>query len=95
MFLGREISRPKNHGEGISQLIDNEIKNFIFIAEKNADSLLKEREEQLHILAKALITYESIDSKQLSKILNGESLEEISDKSTEKATKRKRRTTIN
>ena len=95
MFLGREISRPKNHGEGISQTIDNEIKSFILTAEKNADNLLKEKEEQLHILAKALITYESIDSKQLSKILNGESLEGNNDKSAEKTTKRKRRTTIN
>ena len=95
MFLGREISRPKNHGEGISQIIDNEIKNFILTAEKNADNLLKEKEEQLHILAKALITYESIDSKQLSKILNGESLEKDNDDSTKKTTKRKRRTTIN
>ena len=95
MFLGREISRPKNHGEGISQIIDNEIKNFILTAEKNADNLLKEKEEQLHVLAKALITYESIDSKQLSKILNGESLEKDNDDSTKKTTKRKRRTTIN
>ncbi len=57
--------------------------------------MLKEKEEQLHILAKALITYESIDSKQLSKILNGESLEKNNDESTKKTTKRKRRTTIN
>ena len=95
MFLGREISRPKNHGEGISQIIDNEIKDFILTAEKNADNLLKKREDQLHILAKALITYESIDSKQLSKILNGQSLEENSDNLTKKTTKKKRRTTIN
>ena len=95
MFLGREISRPKNHGEGISQLIDNEIKGFILTAEKNADNLLKEREQQLHKLAKALITYESIDSTQLSKILNGESLEEDSETPTKDTTKRKRRTTIN
>ena len=95
MFLGREISRPKNHGEGISQLIDNEIKGFILTAEKNADNLLKEREQQLHKLAKALITYESIDSTQLSKILNGGSLEEDSETPTKDTTKRKRRTTIN
>ena len=47
------------------------------------------------MLAKALITYESIDSKQLSKILNGESLERDNDDSTKNTTKRKRRTTIN
>ena len=95
MFLGREISRPKNHGEGISQIIDDEIKDFILTAEKNADNLLKNREEQLHTLAKALKTYESIDSKQLSKILNGEPLEENDDTPNKETTKRKRRTTLN
>ncbi len=95
MFLGREISRPKNHGEETSQIIDDEIKNFILTAEKNADNLLKEKEDQLHILAKALINYESIDSKQLSKILNGEPLEENDDAPNKETTKRKRRTTLN
>ena len=95
MFLGREISRPKNHGEEISRLIDQEIKKFVFDAEKNADNLLQEKEKELHSLAQALLDYETIDSDQLSKVLKGESLtssdeEPFKDKDSFK--KRKRRT---
>jgi len=95
MFLGREISRPKNHGEEISRLIDQEIKKFVFNAEKNADNLLQEKEKELHSLAQALLDYETIDSDQLSKVLKGESLtssdeEPFKDKDSFK--KRKRRT---
>ena len=95
MFLGREISRPKNHGEGISQIIDAEIKDFILKAENNADKLLKKRENQLHDLANALLLHESIDSKQLKKILNGEVLEEKLDSPSEPTAKRSRRTKSN
>tara|TARA_B100000700_G_scaffold78437_1_gene88055 strand:+ start:54 stop:1967 length:1914 start_codon:yes stop_codon:yes gene_type:complete len=95
MFLGREISRPKNHGEEISRLIDQEIKKFVFNAEKNADNLLQEKEKELHSLAQALLDYETIDSDQLSKVLKGESLtssDEESFKDKDSFKKRKRRT---
>jgi len=97
VFLGREISRPKNHGEDTSRIIDQEIKDFVFTAEKNADKLLKKREKELHNLAQALLDYESIDSNQLLKALKGESLE-IDDNDSEMKLKvplkkRKRRTT--
>ena len=90
MFLGREISRPKSHGEEISKMIDQEIKNFVLNAENNADILLKKKEKELDSLAQALLDYETIDSKQLAKVLNGESIDDIStkEKSTKKRTRR-------
>jgi len=83
----------KKYGEDISKVIDEEIKNFIFNAEKNADNLLKEKEKELHNLAKALLVYETIDAPQLKKIMNGESLQPeddsvIKSKTTKKRTRR-------
>ena len=95
MFLGREISRPKNHGEEISKMIDQEIKEFIFTAEKNADELLKEKNQELHYLAQALLDYETINDKQLPIVLKGEPLDELDDNDSKEKTpskKRKRRT---
>jgi len=94
MFLGREISRPKTHGEEISKLIDKEIKDFVLNAENNADILLKKKEKELHDLAQALLDHETVDSQQLAKVLNGESIDDssIEKESTEK---RKRRTSKN
>jgi len=95
MFLGRESGSSKNYGNDISKTIDQEIKNFVFNAETNADNLLKVKEQELHNLAQALLDYETVDSKQLPKALLGEKLvpevDQVSE-SEEKPKKRKRRT---
>ena len=95
MFLGRESGSSKNYGNDISKTIDQEIKNFVFNAETNADNLLKDKEQELHNLAQALLDYETVDSKQLPKALLGEKLvpevDQVSE-SEEKPKKRKRRT---
>ena len=97
MFLGRESAGTKDYGNETSAAIDQEIKDFVFTAENNADSLLKKREKELHNLAKALLDYETIDSKQLPFALKGDLFEQtvtnsnIDDKKSAK--KRKRRTT--
>ena len=97
MFLGRETSGSKDYGHEISKTIDQEIKEFVFNAEENADKLLKKRELELHNLAKALLDYETIDSNQLPKVLKGESLDIVIDDSKtenkDSLKKRKRRTT--
>ena len=97
MFLGRETSGSKDYGNEISKTIDQEIKDFVFTSENNADKLLKKKEPELHNLAQALLDYETIDSSQLPKALKGVSLDIENDDSTiENKTslkKRKRRTT--
>ena len=91
MFLGREISRPKTHGEEISKMIDKEIKDFILNAENNADILLKNKEKELHSLAQALLNHETIDSQQLSQAINGELLDDNASDEKESIKKRPRR----
>ena len=95
VFLGRESSTSKNYGHDISSVIDQEIKNFVFNAEKNADDLLKSKEKELHNLANALLDYETIDSTQLLKVLKGEKLHvenRLESDLEETPKKRKRRT---
>ena len=73
---------------------DQEIKDFVFAAEKNADKLLKEKSKELHFLAQALLDYETINAKQLPIVLKGDPLVSIDDDSKEKKSfkQRKRRT---
>ena len=95
VFLGRETPGSKNYGNDISKTIDQEIKDFVFNAESNADNLLKDKEKELHNLAQALLDYETIDSNQLPKVLSGEKLVDKNKNSfetDEKPKKRKRRT---
>ena len=76
-------------------MIDQEIKDFVLVAEKNADKLLKEKSKELEFLAQALLDHETINAKQLPIVLKGESLVETDNISEEKVSfkKRKRRTT--
>ena len=96
VFLGRESSSTKNYGHDISSVIDQEIKSFVFNAEKNADDLLKSKEKELHNLANALLDYETIDSFQLPKVLNGEKLdvENTLESDSEEAPKKRKRRTV-
>jgi len=51
--------------------IDEEVRIIIDRNYKRADSILKEHIEKLHIMAKALMKYETIDSAQIKNIMEG------------------------
>lgn len=74
VFLGRDLGKSKEHSEATQVLIDNEVQRIISEAQTRADNLLKERLDTLHKMAKALIEFETLDSAEIEKIMNGESL---------------------
>ncbi|MFH2049239.1 MAG: ATP-dependent zinc metalloprotease FtsH [bacterium] len=69
IFLGREMSQPKDHSEATSELIDNEIRAIIENAEKQAFDILTTNVDNLHKLAKALLEKEIIDSNEVDVII--------------------------
>ena len=69
IFLGREMSQPKDHSEATSELIDNEIRAIIENAEKHANDILTVNVDNLHKLAKALLEKEIIDSNEVDIII--------------------------
>lgn len=69
IFLGREMSQPKDHSEATSELIDNEIRSIIENAEKQAKDILTANVDNLHKLAKALLEKEIIDSREVDIII--------------------------
>ena len=72
VFLGKEISKPKDFSEEKSTLIDSEVTRLVQNAENNAINLLKENIEHLHNLAKVLIDKETINGNDMKDIiLNG------------------------
>ena len=54
-----------------AQSIDSEIRSFIDRNYDRAENILGENIEILHIMAEALIKYETIDSDQIEEIMNG------------------------
>jgi cell division protease FtsH len=72
VFLGRSATQ---HSKGISddtaKQIDDEVRRIIDECYSTAQRLLEENVEKLHMMAEALMLYETIDSDQIDDIMGG------------------------
>ena len=57
--------------EGTAYLIDEEVRSIIDRNYQRAEQLLKSNTDKLHIMAKALIKYETLNSDQIDDIMAG------------------------
>ncbi|MGD8615339.1 MAG: ATP-dependent zinc metalloprotease FtsH [Gammaproteobacteria bacterium] len=71
VFLGHSVTQHKNVSDETAHAIDAEIRAIIDRNYSRAENILKEHMEQLHLMAEALIKYETIDSDQIDDIMNG------------------------
>ena len=74
VFLGREIQSHRDYSEVTARMIDEEVSRIVRDSQRLADEILRKDIDILHHLAKELLKYETIDSKDLNKILKGEKL---------------------
>jgi cell division protease FtsH len=72
VFLGRSVSQHKEISDKTAQLIDEEVHNIIDDSYNTAKKTLKNSMEQLHMMADALIKYETIDANQIKQIMDGD-----------------------
>ena len=71
-FLGQRISRKqKVISEAMARLADSEIKEVIQKNYARCRSILEENIAKLHLMAEALLEYETIDSSQIDEIMKG------------------------
>jgi cell division protease FtsH len=74
VFLGREISKPKEMSEMMAEKIDNAINNLIKRMDKAAKKLLEQNKDKLIDLAEALFEFEVLDREEIDKVMAGEKL---------------------
>ena len=74
VFLGREIQSHRDYSEVTARMIDEEISRIVRYSQRIADKILQKDIEILHRLAQELLKYETIDSDDLKKILQGNKL---------------------
>ena len=92
VFLGREIQSHRDYSEVTARMIDEEISRVVRESQRHADEILRKDIEVLHRIAQELLKYETIDSNDLEKILNGEKLTRaLNGRSSQKRRKRQRR----
>ena len=71
VFLGRSVTQHKQVSDDTAHTIDEEVRKIIDSNYQRADRILKENLEKLHVMAKALMKYETIDATQVKAIMDG------------------------
>ncbi|WP_405221966.1 ATP-dependent zinc metalloprotease FtsH [Lentisalinibacter sediminis] len=71
VFLGRSVTEHKNVSDQTAHAIDEEIRAIIDLNYQRAKQILTDNEKQLHLMAEALIKYETIDEGQIRDIMEG------------------------
>ena len=74
VFMGKEFGKPKEHSESTQVSIDGEVKEILEEQYQIAKKIITENIDVLKRLAKALIEKETLDSDEIEKIINGETI---------------------
>jgi len=72
VFLGRSVTRHKQVSDVTAHAIDEEIRELIDTCYAESKQILEDNTDKLHLMAQALIKYETIDENQIKDIMKGQ-----------------------
>jgi cell division protease FtsH len=75
VFLGYSMNRQKQMSNETAQAIDKEIRRIVEAGYDRAKTLLTDFRDQLEVLAKALLEYETLSGDEIKTILDGGSID--------------------
>tara|TARA_B100000686_G_scaffold182134_1_gene189158 strand:- start:177 stop:2066 length:1890 start_codon:yes stop_codon:yes gene_type:complete len=91
VFLGRQIARQEHMSEETAKKVDIEVKKIVDAGYNRAKKILKDKIDDLHKLAKALLIYETLSGDEIKDLI----LKNIEPKrSTEEDNKNKEETSV-
>jgi cell division protease FtsH len=73
VFLGRSVTQHKQVSDGTAHAIDEEVRKVIETNYQRAKTILTTHLDKLHVMAEALVKYETIDDSQIKDIMAGKS----------------------
>ncbi|WP_334118720.1 ATP-dependent zinc metalloprotease FtsH [Limnobacter sp.] len=71
VFLGRSVTKTTHMSEQTMQMVDAEIRKIIDAQYKVAWDILDQNRDKVHVMAKALLEWETIDADQINDIMEG------------------------
>ncbi len=89
VFLGHSVTQQKNISEATSEKVDQEVRLIVDKAYKRAKKIIKDHLDQLHLLAKALLEYETISGDEMEDVFDEKPLVRETSKASPKSMKRK------
>ena len=73
VFLGHSVAKSQNVSDETQKIVDAEIKTFVNEGYETAKKILAEHEDQLHVIAKGLLEYETLSGDEIKDLLDGKS----------------------
>ena len=70
VFLGRSVARQQNMSEETAKKADSEIRKIVDQGYDRARKVLTDKIDDLHKLAKALLTYETLSGEEIENLIN-------------------------
>ena len=70
VFLGRSVTQTQSVSEEVAKKIDKEIRKLVDEGYNKAREILTEKIDDLHKIAKALMTYETLTGEEIENIIN-------------------------
>ena len=70
VFLGRSVARQQNMSEETAKKVDLEIRKIVDKGYERARKILTDKIDDLHKLAKALLTYETLTGDEIENLVN-------------------------
>ncbi len=83
VFLGHSVAQRKNVSDATAKAIDEEVRRIIEEGEALARKVLTEKLDQLHLLARGLLEFETVSGDECQKLINGEPVTRDSSNSDE------------
>ncbi len=74
VFLGHSVSRTQNISGATAKIIDEEIRRFVEEGYNKARQILTDKLDDLHIIGRALLEYETLSGDEIKALLRGEKI---------------------
>ncbi len=71
VFLGHSVTQHKGVSDETAHTIDGEVRSIIDRNYQRSEKILKQNIDKLHLMAEALMKYETIDADQINDIMEG------------------------
>ncbi|MBZ4655413.1 MAG: ATP-dependent metalloprotease ftsh [Peptococcaceae bacterium] len=69
VFLGRDIARDRNYSEAVAYSIDKEVRRIVDECYKEAERMLKDHIDVLHLIAQTLMEKETIEADEFAALI--------------------------
>jgi len=71
VFLGRSVTKTTTMSEQTMQKVDAEVRRIIDLQYAAARRLIEDHQDKMHVMAQALLEWETIDAEQIEDIMHG------------------------